>query len=941
MSACQVLIPEWVLANGMVISTRVGWCEHHMKEISPWRIERTSEPVEKEYVSSAQREEAHLRDYWKMLVKRRRLVLGVFVVVFGFGAYIISSATPMYTASATIRIEPQNPAVIRIEEIQVLQVSTGDYYQTQFSLLKSRPLAAKVIAELDLASNRAFTSVPVYSPNPISWLESYFSAALRNFVNYLSSLSKPSSSDSLKQSSSPIQKDDSVSRKDEAKSNVNLAYTGDERTKLKVNPGYIGRYLRFLKVEPVRNTRLVQVVFTTPDPELSQQLANAHADAFIRMNLETRFEVTKEARKFLEKKLSELRSKVVDSEAELSAFRKANGVVSMDKSENLVVDRMIDLNKNLTAARIKRIELESLRQMVENKNALNLSEIINNAAIQGYRGAIESLEAEQVKLSTVFTPDHPRMVELRKRVSETRQRMNLAVAEIVRRIDSDYVAARNKEQTLDAEARRQREAAIDLKGLGVNYTVLQGEADSNRKLYDSVLTRLSETSISSDLPVSNMQITEMADTPGGLSSVGEQLKFLVAITGGALFLALGLAFSLAYFDSTLGTPEEVWHYLYRPTLGVVPDLKSLRHRSYSLFQPKESVRRLLSYFPAGAKDSESKNLTVSHDPLSMVSEVYRAIRTTLLFSQPEKPPQTILFTSPCPGEGKTITTLNLAITLAQGGKSVLVIDADMRKGRCHHLLRRQNHKGLSNVLTGNLTLEEGVQEAGVPGLSLLSRGLTSPNPTDLLGSAKMMKVLDALRKRFEFILIDTSPVIGVSDAEVVSQFCDGVVLVIHGQSTSRFSARQALERLEAVRARVIGVVLNGVDLRSPDYASYRYYYASYYASSNGAEDDGGSEQSIVNPPDLKKKNEMAWPTQEPTGSAPKHFFDRITLKLIEAAGPMAPIIIQDQVALLGESLESFPQSRLKELCDEVSREILDEELRNSFQKTMTDYIRAL
>ena len=923
-----------------MISTRVGSCEHNLNEISPWRIQRVNEPAFADDTHVPQMEEPHLRDYWKVVVKYRRLIVTVFLGLFVSGGYIISGATPMYTATATVKIDPQNPQFIQIAEVLNLQVGSGDYFSTQHELMKSRALAAKVISELRLESNREFTSSRVVNPDPFKWLSSKFFGVFQSIMNFFSSLSgssqpKVSQLTNLDKQSAPIGKEASALLK--------------HARKPAVSPGNIGRYLSFLRIEPMRGTRLVKIVFNTPDPNLSQQLANAHAAAFVRMNLETRFEVTKEARQFLETKLAELRSKVEESEAELSEFRKTHGVVSMDRGENLIVDRMMSLNTSLTSARIKRIELESLHQMLQKKSASDLNEVMTNAIIQQYRSVIETLIAEQVKLATVLKPDHPRMIELSTRLNDTRQRMKAAITEVVHRIETDYEAARNREAFLEAEAGRQKQAAIDLKGLGVKYSVIQGEAESNRTLYNSLLSRLNETTISSDLPVSNMQVTELADTPGGLSSGGQQLKFLMATAAGALFVALGLAFCLAYFDSTISTPEDVWRFIFLPTLGVVPDLKSFRHRVYNTFQPKTALTRLpkeagtllLSYFRGRADDSQNRNLTILEHPLSVMSEAYRAIRTMLLFSQAEKPPQTVLFTSPCPGEGKTATTLNLAITFAQSGKSVLVIDADMRRGRCHQLLRRQNHRGLSNILTGNLTLEEGVQETGVPGLSLLSRGVTSPNPADLLGSRKMLEVLDVLRKRFEFILIDTSPAIGVSDAEVLSQYCDGVVLVIHGQNTSRFSARQALERLEAVHARVLGVVLNGVDLRSPDYASYRYYYASYYASSNGAEKEGGSKQLIENPLDSKNKTETAWPTQEPTDSVPKHFFDRITLKLIEAAGPMAPIIIQDQVALLGESLETFPKSRLKELCDEVSREILDEKLRNSFQKTMSDYSRSL
>jgi capsular exopolysaccharide synthesis family protein len=221
---------------------------------------------------------------------------------------------------------------------------------------------------------------------------------------------------------------------------------------------------------------------------------------------------------------------------------------------------------------------------------------------------------------------------------------------------------------------------------------------------------------------------------------------------------------------------------------------------------------------------------ISHHPLSIVSDSYRTIRTALLFSQPEKPPKVVLLTSPHPHDGKTVSTLNLAISLAQGGYKVLVIDGDLRKGNCHALLNRQNNRGLSNILTGSLALENGVQGTAVAGLAFLSRGVIPPNPPDLLGSHKMKEVLEMLRQDFDFVLLDSPPAIAVSDAAVLSTLCDGVVLVLRGQKTTLQAARLVVERLKAARARILGVVLNGIDIRNPDYADYRSYYRSYYAA---------------------------------------------------------------------------------------------------------------
>lgn len=788
-----------------------------MREIVPRHNQRITaiadagEDTGTEYVYKLEGEEPRLRDYWKMLVKRRRLAVLVFLAVFGLGAFLTfaSRGRPLYTASATIKIEPQNPSAMAIEEMltaQVVRDASFNYYPTQFALLKSGALAARVIAKLGLESNPAFTE-----GNPLPLIDRMLSrlfGPLESFFTYVSRLLEDTPTHT----------------------------EGPPRVKefaLGVHPGLIDLYLRYLTVEPVPNTRLVKVLFKTPDPQLSQALANTHAATFIRMGMETRFELTKEAQDFLEHKRSELKAKFERSEQALHRFRQAHGVISMAGNENIVVERMVDLNKRLTEARARRIELESLYRMVKNKNAQYLSQVIGNSMIQQHKVRLDTLEAEQARLATIFMPDHPRLLEISPQIRGAQRRLSLEIANIVRGIESDYADARAKEQALEAEAKRQQQAALNLKELGVEYNVLQGEVDANRAVYESVLKRLTETNVSKDVSISNIQTIEPAEMPlkPAPRQTPRNLQLAAAV---ALLCGVGLAIFLEYLNSTVNTPEDVWRALSVPTLGVVPHLRSLRHSIYGYGRlPKRSPLRRLAHPSVAAGDAISQNLTVSYHPLSLISESYRSIRTVLLLAQAKKPPQVTLLTSAHPGEGKTTITVNLAIALAQSRRTVVVVDADLRKGNCHTLLHLPNHRGLTDILTDGLTLEEGVQRTTVTGLSLLSRGSVPPNPTDLLDSSKMKEVLQGLRERFDFVLIDSPPVIAVSDAAVLSALCDGVLLVLRGQRTTVEAARRAVEHLEAVGAPILGAVLNAIDIRNPDYADYRRYYTSYYAAAHG------------------------------------------------------------------------------------------------------------
>ena len=779
-----------------------------MRQLTPWRMqppEVGGAEVTYGYPGETQSDEFHLRDYWKMVVRRRRLLVVVFFAVFLFGAYLTFAEIPMYTAGATLKIEPHNPAIMQLQELVALQAGGGgtyDYYQTQFALLTSRPLAARVIKELGLEDDPIF-SADLRAPMArlIDWPISLLSSTISSLLGLIRT---------------PIEEE--------------LGQPKDPEYEFGVHPGFIGRYLSFLMVDPIPNTRLVQIVFTTPDATLSQKLANIHSATFIRTTLETRFEMTGEARDFLEKKLAELKESVQTSEKKLQHFRQTHGVVSMQGNENLVIERMININNRLTEAQTRRIELESLSKTLENRNARNLSEIIDNQLIQQLKTTILTLEGEHTRHAATFTPEHPRVQELNRQIADAQQRLNREVNTIVRKIGADHKAALAKEKGLQEEAQRQQEAALRLKEVGVDYGVLQADVESSRTLHDSILRRLHETTLSNDVPVTNIQISERAERPLTQSSPDAGRNLILAAACG-LFLGIGLVFFLEYIDPRMSTPEDVWQATSVPTLGIIPHQRFLprsiiREENLSLIAPVRKFMHqwVIDRFP------HNQELMVKHHPLSIISESFRTIRTALLFSQDENPPQVVLLSSAHPGEGKTVTTLNLAAALAQGGNRVVVIDADLRKGRCHTVLGRPNHRGLSHVLSGRASLDESIQATPVSDMYFLPRGEMTLNPTELLGSYKMQEVIEYLRRWFDFVLIDTAPAIVVSDASVLSRLCDGVLLVVRGQRTTADSARRLVERLQTVRAPILGVVLNGVDIRGPDYADYRQYYNSYYAS---------------------------------------------------------------------------------------------------------------
>ena len=755
----------------------------------------TAPQSETGYYYAEQAQETHLRDYWKIFLKRIRYVVLILCASLAGGALLSLLSPTLYTARSTIKIEPQNPMFTGVAEVLPAQLESGpyDYYQTQFAMLGSAPLAARVIKSLGLESD------PVLTARSFQWL-----AWLTSTVNSLKdSLANLWSSTRTEEPGTPS------------------AYA------LGVAPALVNRYLKFLSIDPVRNTRLVDITFNTPNPALSQRLANEHATSFIQMILENRFNLTQEAREFLGRKLTELREKVQRAENQLHDFRRQHGVVSLEKGENIVVDRLVDLNKQLTQARSERIQTESLYQMTRNKNHEYLAQVLGNPMILQLKTSLANMEGERVRLSSIYTQEHPRIHELDRQIAAAKKTMANEIGTIVRGIESNYAASRAREQALEAEAKRQQQMALDLKQVGVDYAVLNEEVAVHRGLYENVLKRMNETNVANDLAASNIQVVQRAELPSVPGSPNTLFNLIVSGLLG-LFLSLACVFFLEYMDATVSTPQQVWAAVSLATLGVVPHIKSIprRYRSTNANLAPATQRE-------SSRQDDSrirKEVMLARDPLSMISESYRTIRTALLLSQADRPPKVILLTSPSPNEGKTVTTLNLAMAFAQGGKRALVIDADLRKGRCHQLVNLRTRQGLANVLTGGLELNNAIKETEVQNFYMLPRGVLAPNPGDLLMSQKMRDVLGELRNSFDFVVIDSPPIIAVSDAALLSALCDGVVLVLNGQKTTAASARRAMERLDKVGARTLGVILNGIDIRDPEYIDYRSYYPSYCAT---------------------------------------------------------------------------------------------------------------
>jgi succinoglycan biosynthesis transport protein ExoP len=586
---------------------------------------------------------------------------------------------------------------------------------------------------------------------------------------------------------------------------------------LEVSPDLIDDYIDRLEITPVQGTRLVKIAFSTPDSELAARVANVHAKAYLEQGIERRSHATDEARHFLQEKLVELKDRVEKSEAALHHYRQDRGIISLDNRENIVVDRLADLHKRLTEAEADRIGLEAQTRLIRQNEYNALPAVIDNRLIQTLKIELTRLEGERADLATKVQPGDPMLGQFQTRVEQTKRRLQQEIQRIVAGIKSAYAAAKQKEDELRSKVEQQKALALSLKDAAVDYAILARAVDTNRQLYDNVLSRFKETEVLAVLRTSNVSVIDQAVPPLQPGRPRKALSLLLSavlgLTGG-----MGLAFVVEHFNNTLRTSQEVERYLRLPNLGIIPDFVSSARRSSPSSQPATPGAQPLDGSAAQA------GFVLAHDPFSITTEAYRMLQATLLVAQAETPPKTLLFTNGRRGEGKTVTAINTAAVLAQMGVRVLLIDADLRCSACHIVLGIENKAGLAEVLAGRWDPSDVIRPTVSEHLFVLSSGSVPRNPAELVGSKQMHAVLASLQEQYDYILIDSPPVMLASDAMLLSTMADGVVLVANAQRTPKQVVRAARTRLTCARAKILGVVLNQLNIRNREYA---YYYRTY------------------------------------------------------------------------------------------------------------------
>jgi succinoglycan biosynthesis transport protein ExoP len=710
--------------------------------------------------------EPHLSDYLLILRKHMWLILTFVVVVVTVVAIATFRMQPVYIATARIELDRQNSNILPFQGLDSydLMIDTDNYIETQSKILTSETMALETIR------NSGLSALPQYSsPNGPS----------------------------------------------EAVATGNLAN--------QKSPPELAGFLASLSVRRVPNSRLMDVNFESTDPQLAARIVNAHIETYVQRNFQSQYDSTTHATTWLRDQLDELKIRVQRSEDARIAYERQNQIWTLDDKQNVTSQRFVDANRELTAAQNERVKKQAILEFAKSGNIDAVPQIQSNAALGEYQRRLNETTTQYREALEQFGPNFPRVKHLQSQINNVQADIQKEKQNIIDTLDSEYRQAVARETMLGKELDIQKRDVNAMSSKMVEYNILKREAEANKVLYDGLLTKLREAGVSAGLRSSNIRVVDPAMIPSTPSRPAKARNVALALVVG-LVGGIGLALMREYMDNTVKTPDDVETLVRLPSLAVVPQFETTDGNGSS------GRQKLLPGFSSNGRGKRLE-LVAQHLPKSQMSEAFRALRTSLLLSRADHPPQVILVTSALPREGKTTAAANLAVTLAQLGDSTIVVDADLRKPGVGRLLNMNSgsYAGLSSYLAGASNLDSViVPHPTIPNLAAIPTGPLPPNPADLLSSHRVAEAITELRKRFKFIVIDSPPVMAATDAVILSVETDGVLLVVRSGETPKEAFTRTRDLLVSVKCNILGVVLNAVDSRSPDYYySYRYYPYSY------------------------------------------------------------------------------------------------------------------
>ncbi|HET7216034.1 MAG TPA: polysaccharide biosynthesis tyrosine autokinase [Terriglobia bacterium] len=720
-------------------------------------------------------ESPRLLDYWSVILKRRWAVLTCLLIIFTTVAVGTFKEKPLYAGRVLIEINPEEPQVLSFQQIAQTGPSYDiqSYRETQYKILRSRTLAERVVRDLRLYQYPEF-----YQSH------SYFGLVTKD-PRKIPSASDPNPPDPNSD-----------------------AYRNS-----------VSNFMKMLGVNPIERSNLVEVSFYSQNPSMAARIANQLGEDYIDQNLQVKWNEALKASEWLSGRLVELKAKLKSSEDALESYAARNSILFIQnavgaQSQSMANARLEQLEEEYTKAQADRAQKEALYSLIQKGRVQDLPGTLENRLIQSLEQNLSDLKRQYSELTATVKPGYPKAMALKKQIDTLQANLNRQKLALTQNISQEYEAAQTREKYLQQLISEQEQVVDSVSQKTIQYNILKREVDTNRSLYDGVLQRMKEAQVAAGLNASNIMVVDPAQVPDGPAKPRVVFNLALGFILG-LSLGVGLAFFQEYLDNTLKTPDEVESLLRLPSLGLIPSI----HLNGSSKLPTQGTSIV------GNGSNGSYGLALQSNP--MAAEAFRSLRTSILLSA-NPIPKILLVTSALPGEGKTTTTVNLGATLASLGSRVVIVDCDMRRPSCHRAAGVKNSPGFVQCLTGRVQLSEAILPVnGVPNLSIIPCGPIPPNPAEVLSSPQTADMLKRLLAEFEYVLVDSPPILSVADSRILATFTDAVVLVTRAYETPYEVVRRARALLYGAGARILGVALNDVNIHKESYGGKYGYYQQY------------------------------------------------------------------------------------------------------------------